>query len=87
MTVTLRTITVGELRDLLEDHADDVRVIIASDYGDRAHTEQALPLRGEVDTVTISESGYSSSGYAITDPDDDDEDSDDEDRETFLVLR
>ena len=79
----LRTITVRELLDLLEGESPDMRIIVTADYGDHSHTAQALPLKGEFETVTVSESAYSSSGFAIAEPDDDDE----EDAETFLVLR
>ena len=80
--MALKTITVADLIDLLKDEAPDARVIITADYGDRCHTEQALPLRGDCDTVTIRESGYSASGYAI-----DDEGVDGEDEDTYLVIR
>lgn len=79
----LRTITVAELRRMLDGEDDDALVIVSADYGDYHHTEQALPLRGEMDEVTISESGYSNSGYAV---DSDDEDTD-EDAPKYLRLR
>ena len=86
MPKTLRTITVRDLIDLLEGESPDARVIVSADYGDHSHTEQALPLRGELDTVTITKTAYSNSGWAIAEPDEDAEDSDSSD-ETFLVLR
>ncbi len=83
----LRTITVAELIELLEDQPKDARVILGADYGDRCHTEQALPLRGECEQVTISKSAYSSSGYAIAEPDEDDDEETADGNETFLVIR
>jgi hypothetical protein len=71
----LRTITVGELIELLEDQDRDAQVIFKCDYGDICHTEQAIGISGEVEEVEIAESGYSHSGYAIAeaDPDSDEE--------------
>lgn len=61
----MRTITVAELIELLQDQNPDARVIFSTDYGDHSHTEQALPIRGELDEVTIEKSAYSNSGWAI----------------------
>lgn len=66
----MKTITVAELIVLLEDEDQDARVIFTTDYGDRAHTMQALPLTGECETVTIEKSAYSNSGYAVLSDDD-----------------
>jgi len=68
--VQMKTITVGELRSLLEDQPDDMEVIFTTCYGDYSRTQQALALVGEVDTVTIVKSAYSNSGFAIQDSDD-----------------
>ncbi len=73
----MRTITVRQLLDLLEDESPDAKVIFSADYGDYHHTEQALPIRGELDTVTIEESAYSNSGFAIAESE----------GESFLVIR
>jgi hypothetical protein len=78
----MKTITVGELRSLLDGQDDDMPVIVTADYGDRGRTQMALPLRGEVDTVTIQESAYSTSGYAIEEPEDGDDD-----YTPYLVIR
>ena len=82
----LRTLTVARLIDLLEGESPDALVIFSTDYGDHHHTQQALPLRGELETVTIEKSAYSNSGFAIAEPD---EDGDDEsgDDETFLMIK
>jgi hypothetical protein len=80
----LRTITVAKLIELLEDESPDARVIVGADYGDYHHTDQALPLRGEVETVIVEASGYSASGFAII-PDGGGEY--EPGVETFLVLR
>lgn len=79
----LRTITVGELMQQLTDYDPSQPVIFAADYGDRSHTEQALPIKGRLEEVTVRESGYSDSGFAIND---DDYDAD-EDYEPFVVIR
>lgn len=84
--MTLRTLTVRELIDLLSNEDENALVITSADYGDRSHTAQALPLRGHLETVTIRESGYSNSGFAIDDEDDLDA-SNDEDGDTYLVIR
>lgn len=75
----MRTITVAELIALLQDQDPDARVIFTADYGDYHHTAQALPIRGELDEVTIEKSAYSNSGYEINENDDDDE--------LFVVIR
>lgn len=80
----MRTITVAELIECLQNEDPDARVIFAADYGDYHHTEQALPLRGEIDTVTIEKSAYSNSGFAIAECDEDDADAA---YEPFLVIR
>jgi hypothetical protein len=67
--VQMKTITVAQLRDLLDGQPDDMEVIFTTDYGDYSRTPQALALRGEVDTVTIEKSAYSNSGFAIQDSD------------------
>lgn len=84
--MTLRTITVRELIDLLSNEDENALVITSADYGDRSHTDQALPVHGRLETVTIRESGYSASGYAIDDEDDPTA-STDEDGDTYLVIR
>lgn len=95
----LKTITVAELIELLQEQQPDARVIVTADYGDYCHTPQALPLRGDIESVKIAESAYSASGYKLVDEDDDDDDdaydemfesgvtADESDVETFLVIR
>jgi hypothetical protein len=82
MATRLKTITVAELKDLLEDYPDDMPVVFTADYGDRSHTEQALPVKGELDTVTITQTAYSTSGWAVGEPE-----TDDDDQSTYLVIR
>src|SRR5688572_8658524 len=89
---TMKTITVAELIELLQDQNPDAKVIFSADYGDCHHTEQALPLRGETEEVTIEKSAYSKSGFAVdsTDEDYNDEDGDGEEEEAkpvYLVIR
>ena len=42
---SLKGMTVAELRETLADFPDDAIVIAASDYGDRSHTTQVLPIQ------------------------------------------
>jgi hypothetical protein len=65
--VRMRTMTVAQLIELLEGESPDALVIFSTDYGDFHHTKQALPLRGDVDAVTIEKSAYSNSGFAVGD--------------------
>lgn len=63
--------TVGELVEALRRHPADARVVMGCDYGDRHHTEQALPV-GRVDALghrpeLITASAYSASGLAVRD--------------------
>ena len=84
----MRTITVGELRELLEDRDADELVIFSTGYGDYHNTPQALPLKGELEEVTIVESGYSNSGFAIaSERDEDDVDDDVETEQGYLLIR
>lgn len=69
MALKLKTLTVAELIDLLQDQDPDARVIFSTDYGDYSRTEQALPLKGDIDEVFVEKSAYSNSGFAVvTDP-------------------
>lgn len=85
MASTLKTITVSELIELLQDENPDARVIFAADYGDHGRTQQAIALRGDVDEVLLTKSAYSDSGFAVdTDPD---EVGEDEAVMTYLLLK
>lgn len=81
----MNTITVAELIAKLQDQDPDAKVIFGADYGDRGRTEQALAIKGRIETVEIEESGYSVSGFAIKTEDDAVMDSDEYD--TYLVIR
>lgn len=61
----MRTITAAQLIAELEGIPPDAKVVFASDYGDRCGTQQVHFLRGYIERVTIKESGYSDSGYAV----------------------
>ena len=65
--MTIKTMTVAELRDALDGFDDDAPVVFACDYGDHSHTEQALAVRtaDETDEHALVKTAYSSSGYAI----------------------
>lgn len=68
---------------------------VASNYGDRSRTLQALPIHTGPETVQIRESGYSESGYAVVTQDDEDWDGWDVERDEdnqmmakeFLLIR
>lgn len=86
----LSTITVGELRDMIEGHHDDERIGFACDYGDHGHTQQVLGFSAsDPEQHTVVESGYSNSGYALPDADDEEEgdDAGGDKVETFLIFR
>lgn len=88
MASTLRTITVAELIKRLEGEDPEARVIFSTNYGDFSRTEQALPLRGNFDEVTIEKSAYSNSGFAVASDDEDEECKPEGDRHgSFLVIR
>ena len=65
MTKSLKTITVAELIDLLQNEDPDMPVVFSANYGDYHRTEQALPLRGNVERVEVTPSAYSNSGFAV----------------------
>jgi len=67
----LRTITVRELVESLEDFQPDTLVVFASDYGDHCHTMQAVTIKGEFEVKDLQRSGYSDSGFAVPSEDDD----------------
>lgn len=90
----LHTITLKELEQALAqarrdygDEAGDMLVCFTSSYGDRGRTEQAHSLRGVVDEVTLRESAYSDSGYAVADEDDDHDRPMADDSTTVLRIR
>ena len=65
----------------------------STNYGDYSRTEQALPLKGEIDTVCIEKSAYSNSGFAVCEnehadgPDEDGvEPSEDDEQEVYLRI-
>jgi hypothetical protein len=86
MNRRLRSITVAELIELLQGESPDSQVIFSTDYGDRCHTPQALPIEGMLELVTIRESAYSTSRYAIAEPDGDEPD-DSAANDMYLVIR
>ena len=57
------SMTVAELRHALADLPDDAIVALASDYGDRSHTTQLLPVEmvKPVSEAWVTESAYSDS--------------------------
>lgn len=61
----METLTVGELKELLQEYDEDTLVVVSCDYGDRSNTQQAIAL-GEAVLMDLTETGYSDSGYKIT---------------------
>lgn len=87
-----RGITVGELKALLEDEDQDAIVVFTTDYGDYHHTEQALPLKGEVESyddarLVVKKSGYSNSGFEFREDEDADDDSEEGELIGVVVIR
>lgn len=73
-------ITVADLIERLQEMPQDAVILFASDYGDRGHTTQVVPVT-EVNEMTdeqcITKTAYSDSGMAITDLSDGDAEADD----------
>ena len=63
---------VKDLIEMLEDFDGDMEVVTTYDYGDIVHT-RAVNFPKHVSSGKIEESGYSKSGYAISEEDDDSE--------------
>lgn len=74
----LKTLTVRELIDRLQEEDPDMPVVFTADYGDRGHTEQAIPIRGRIEETGLSRTAYSDSGYKLDD---------ENDEHTILVIR
>ena len=62
-----RAMTVTDLIAELRHFDPKANVVLASDYGDRGHTQQALPVESvdEIDQERLRPSAYSHSGVAI----------------------
>jgi len=69
MATTFKTITKAALLEALEDLDDNDSIAVASDYGDRCHTQQLHRLKGNIEEVKVRESAYSDSGFAVADED------------------
>ena len=65
------TMTVAQLKRELQELDDDAPVFFTCDYGDRVHTQQALPIMNvrTHDSDTLDESAYSNSGVRFTEDD------------------
>jgi hypothetical protein len=67
-------LTVRQLIETLEGEDPNAVVVFACDYGDRSHTQQAIPVESAEKLYSqIRESAYSQSGLAVCDEDDEDE--------------
>ena len=62
---TLNTVTAAKLIEILQELGPETKVAFSSDYGDHCHTQQIHRLRGEVEQVSIYETAYSDSGFAV----------------------
>lgn len=84
-----RTMTVRHLREALEDCDPDAHVLLACNYGDYHHTQQALPISDtiECESDTLAESAYSQSGIAFIPEDGEpDEPREEDDDATPIVI-
>jgi hypothetical protein len=73
-------LTVADLIDALEGMPRDARVLFTCDYGDHAHTTQALSVteaREMEETEFLARSSYSKSGVALDNLENGDADADD----------
>lgn len=59
------TISVGELIDILKDYDENMQVAFSCNYGDRAHTQQVITIRGNINEEILYKSAYSDSGWAV----------------------
>jgi hypothetical protein len=59
--------TAADLIAELRNFDPQAKVVLASDYGDRAHTQQAIPVESvdEIGQSRLKPSAYSQSGVAI----------------------
>ena len=76
MSRPFHSITAGELIALLQDLPEDAEIAFASDYGDRSHTQQAHPIKGDIRSAFLTKSAYSASGWAVKSYDQEEEDDD-----------
>lgn len=84
----MRSITVRELIEALEDEDPEAQVICACNYGDIGKTQQVVFLTGQVEEATLERSAYSESGWAVLDEDDENEaDGPESQQPRALVLR
>jgi hypothetical protein len=70
------SMTVSDLKEMLDEMPDNAVVLFACDYGDYCHTMQALPVN-RADLLALSdlrldETSYSRSGLAVSEIEDDD---------------
>ena len=67
-----RTLTVAELKEILNGLDDHMSVVLANDYGNQTHTTQLMVIDGVhvIATENIDDSAYSESGSCyVVDPD------------------
>ena len=85
-TLANASMTVRELRELLDGFDDEARVLVAAEYGDYGRTVQALSVEDAVDAEAKEfalDSGYSRSGVAYVENDDCDAEDDVEQNAAF----
>lgn len=86
----LRSFTVKELIEILEDYDPKALVVYTVDYGDYHNTQQALPIQKVSDQqemgVIIVKSAYSQSEFALVEYDEDDIDPREEQTRVPVVI-
>lgn len=87
MAERFHSITVKELIELLKDEEPDAVVCFTADYGDYHHTQQALPIFGQLEEhEMVEENAYSHSGWALVGEPDDEEDEEEAKEQGRIVL-
>lgn len=64
---SLNTLTVGELKALLDNYDDETPVVLACSYGDRGNTQQVIEINHATTSCLLERSAYSLSGVAVAD--------------------
>ncbi len=70
MSISNRTMTVGELKQALANFDDNMPVVLQGDYGDRINTPQALWVT-DPEEAKIMKTAYSETGWKVCIDDDD----------------
>ncbi|GAL23015.1 hypothetical protein JCM19235_1316 [Vibrio maritimus] len=71
--MSFETMTVGELKEALNNFSDDTPVVATACYGDRSRTMQAFSICDPQSGYNVSKTGYSDTGYRVSDRVDDED--------------